>query len=222
MDESERRFRLGPIDNPVRGLLQGTAAGVAAFAFDAWAQSELPAPERALLLLFAGTHAVLFSVSALYHSVPWSPRWKTRMQRLDHAMIFVATAGTCTAVALLVSTSFFHRSLVGLAWSIALLGAARKIFFAPDPVDADIRLYLVQAFLGVPALLALAHRHPGIPLACVLTGALSLGLGAVAFATQRPILWPRWFSFHEVFHFLVMMGSAALLLAAGFLVAPAS
>jgi hemolysin III len=31
----------------------------------------------------------------------------------------------------------------------------------------------------------------------------------IAYATQRPRLWPRVFSYHEVFHVLVVAGSAS-------------
>jgi predicted membrane channel-forming protein YqfA (hemolysin III family) len=39
------------------------------------------------------------------------------------------------------------------------------------------------------------------------------------FLTERPRLWPRFFSFHEVFHLLVVAGSGSYLaLIAGWLV----
>jgi len=34
-------------------------------------------------------------------------------------------------------------------------------------------------------------------------------LGMLAFATERPHLWPRVFSYHELFHVLVVGGSVA-------------
>ena len=40
-------------------------------------------------------------------------------------------------------------------------------------------------------------------------GGLLYTLGMVAFATKRPRLWPHVFSYHEVFHVLVVGGSAA-------------
>ena len=44
----------------------------------------------------------LFGVSGAYHRGPWSPAWRRRMQRLDHATIFVMIAGSYTPLCLLV------------------------------------------------------------------------------------------------------------------------
>lgn len=40
-------------------------------------------------------------------------------------------------------------------------------------------------------------------------GALLYTVGLVAFLTERPRLWPRVFSHHEVFHVFVVAGSGA-------------
>jgi hemolysin III len=46
-------------------------------------------------------------------------------------------------------------------------------------------------------------------LALLVAGGLLYTLGMIAFATERPRLWPRVFSHHEVFHVLVVAGSAS-------------
>jgi hemolysin III len=43
-------------------------------------------------------------------------------------------------------------------------------------------------------------------------GGLLYLAGGLCFAARRPVLWPRVFSFHEVFHVLVLAGSGAHLL----------
>ncbi len=40
-------------------------------------------------------------------------------------------------------------------------------------------------------------------------GGLLYTLGMVLFVTRRPRVWPRVFSYHEVFHVFVASGSAA-------------
>ena len=41
------------------------------------------------------------------------------------------------------------------------------------------------------------------------SGGLLYLAGGLCFAARRPVLWPRVFSFHEVFHVFVLAGSGA-------------
>jgi len=54
---------------------------------------------RAALTVYVVSLAALFGVSAAFHRIRWSPVGRRRMRRADHATIFVAIAGTYTAVA---------------------------------------------------------------------------------------------------------------------------
>jgi hemolysin III len=38
----------------------------------------------------------MFGATALYHRGNWTARWYRRLQRLDHAMVFLLIAGTAT------------------------------------------------------------------------------------------------------------------------------
>src|SRR6204780_1126063 len=53
------------------------------------------------LAIFEVSVTAMFGVSALYHRGDWTARWRSRLQRLDHAMIFLLIAGTATAAFLL-------------------------------------------------------------------------------------------------------------------------
>jgi len=205
------RFTLGPVQNPVRGTLHGSAAlvclGLAAGAL------ELPpgvaGGDRVVLAVLAASHAALFAVSALYHSVPWTAPWKRRVQRIDHTMIYVKIAGTLTALAWVALEGSAQVALVGAAWGIAAAGAAQTLFYPALPERASMPLQLFQASLAIPALAALAASEGGGAQPWLLAGPLCYGTGAVVFLTERPRLWPRVFSFHELFHVLVVVGSAA-------------
>ena len=50
----------------------------------------------AALAVFAASVSAMFGTSALYHRVNWAGVWHRRLQRLDHAMIFLLIAGTAT------------------------------------------------------------------------------------------------------------------------------
>lgn len=217
------RVRLGPIENPVRGLLHGGAAllalGLAArFALGAGPEGGA----RLALLAFALGHAGLFGVSALYHAVPWPPLWKGRMQRADHSMIYVGIAATLTPVALLGAEGRAGTLVLAAAWGIALLGAAQKAFRPTWPERASIPLQLAQASLVLAVLGELGGRYPGDLVALLLAGGALQLLGLLVFLSERPRLWPRLFSFHELFHVLVVLGAGAHALAVFRFLAPGS
>jgi hemolysin III len=215
MSQAVDRVRLGPLHNPVRGILHGAAALVALTVAAHFLSAGPPdAGMRRALLAFAVTQVTLFLVSALYHSLPWTPVWKRRMQRADHAMIFLAIAGSVTPVAWVALDGWPRELTVGAAWAIALAGALQKWLLPWVHERASIPFQIAQAVLAVPALVAFAERFPGAPGALALLGAGLYGVGALVFLTERPRLWPRVFSFHELFHLLVVAGSGTYYLLA--------
>ena len=118
-----------------------------------------PRSALAVLLLCAASQAALFATSALYHSLPWRPRWKRRMQRADHAMIHVKIAGTITALSGSRCPRPGRRLAAG-AWALAAAGVAHKTCFGEPCVRHSIRLQLGHALLGLPAAAAFAWQAP--------------------------------------------------------------
>ena len=208
MNEAARPLTVGPFQNPVRGLLHGAGAAWWLL-FAAGLRDEPASPVLAVLLLCAASQAALFATSALYHSLPWRPRWKRRMQRADHAMIHVKIAGTITAVSWLALPAAPAAAAAAGAWALAAAGVAHKTCFAEPCVRHSIRLQLGHTLLGLPAVAAFAWQAPPGHVALLVGGGLAYLAGALCFLTRRPTLWPRVFSFHEVFHLLTLAGSGA-------------
>jgi hemolysin III len=210
LSQAVARFTIGPIHNPIRGLLHGSAGLVsAATAVQFLSCDPLDPLLRASLVVFAVTQMGLYLVSASYHSIPWSPRWKRRMQRADHSMIFLAIAGSVTPLALLGCSDAYRVPIVAAAWIIAALGVAQKAFLPAIHEKASIPVQIAQAALAAPALIGFATRFPGAPSQLALLGVACYAIGALFFLTERPRLWPRVFGFHELFHLFVVAGSGA-------------
>lgn len=208
MTKHGERLALGPIQNPIRAALQ--ALGAALWALVALDLATRPGvPARGVLELCALSQVALFTASTLYHAVPWHPRWKRRMQRLDHSMIYVKIAGTLTLVAWLSLESPRREVVAAAAWGIALVGVGQKAWADHLHEHLAIPIQVGQAMLGLPALLAFAERFPGAPTALLAAGTCLYAVGALLFVLRRPVLWPRIFSFHEVFHVFVVAGSSA-------------
>src|ERR1700689_5477658 len=60
------------------------------------------------LAIFVVSVSAMFGVSAFYHRGNWSETWPVRLQRVDHAMIFLLIAGTATPAFLIASHGVFR------------------------------------------------------------------------------------------------------------------
>ena len=121
------RLTLGKMENPIRGFLHGGAAlaslaGLALLISKAWGN----APAIAGALIFGLSLVVMYTVSALYHSVPWGERWKQRLQRIDHSNIYFLVAGTFTPIAIAALDGASLVVALSLVWGIAIVGIVLK------------------------------------------------------------------------------------------------
>ncbi|MCP4002802.1 MAG: hemolysin III family protein [bacterium] len=201
---------LGSMQNPVRGFLHGGATLL--FTIGAvllWTRSQGPLAPRAALVCFGLSLIGLYSVSSLYHSVPWSTRWKERMRRLDHSMIYVLIAGSFTPIAFILLDGWLCGVTLAAAWSITLIGVLQKLLAPRVHSGFSAGLQVTQGWLVLPLLGPLSERLPIEGLQLAVFGGLLYTVGFVLFVTQRPRLWPRVFSYHETFHLFVIGGSAS-------------
>lgn len=170
--------------------------------------SMAPTPRAAAAAaLYAFSLVVLFSVSATYHRVDWSPRGRTWMRRMDHASIFILIAGTYTPVALLGVTGAAGDSLLLAIWCGALVGVLQSLFWVGAPKVITAALAVAVGWTLVPYL-GDARRALGFTeLFLILAGGVAYTTGAIAYALKRPDLRPGVFGYHELFHALTLVGA---------------
>jgi hemolysin III len=196
--------------NPVRGFLHGTAAVVFAFgAVVLCAQSTPDLSRKMALLVFGLSLVALYTASSLYHSVPWRRVWKERMQRVDHSMIYVLVAGTYTPIALVVLDGWLRSATLWTIWGIALIGILQEAFLPRIGRWVVVTVPTVQGWLALLLVVPLAQRLPAPALFLTVLGGVFYTVGMIFLATKRPRLWPRVFSYHEMFHICVVAGSTA-------------
>ena len=103
------------------------------------------------LLVYLVCMAALFGVSALFHRRTWSPDARRIMRRLDHSTIFLAIAGTCTAVAGLMLTNPLRFWVLSLVWTGAVVGIVTKVFWIDAPKWVSAVAYVVVGWVAVIA-----------------------------------------------------------------------
>ena len=193
---------------PVRGFLHGTAAvfSLAGLIVLAVKTSE-DLPRMLTMLVFGASMVALYTTSSLYHSVPWKERWKRRMQRFDHSMIFLLVAGTYTPISFNVLTGPWKWVTLGVVWGIAVLGILQKMLFPKVRNWLSFTLYMVMGWFAVIPVKELFDRLPLEAIVLLIVGGASYSVGMILLIAKRPKLSPRIFSYHEVFHILVITGT---------------
>ena len=170
------------------------------------------ARDRAGVIVYGICLSSMLVASTTYHRWVHTLHWRRIWRRADHAMIFVAIAGTFTPLCLaLFPTRAAVLALVAV-WAAALTGATIKGlgWRRGDPFAAG--MYIANGWAGVALVPALLGAGLIVPLVLLGLGGVVYTIGALGFLRGWPTLRPGVFSYHEVWH-LCTLGAAGLHLA---------
>lgn len=154
--------------------------------------------------LYSITAILLFSVSAIYHRVPWSPEKKKIWRRFDHANINLLIAGSYTPFAVTLLYGRDRTLLLSVIWAGALIGVALRVFWIGAPRWLYVANYLLLGWFAV-AYLPQMYKEGGLwILLPIIFGGLLYSIGAIFYALKRPGRNAKYFGFHELFHIFVL------------------
>jgi hemolysin III len=164
--------------------------------------------ERAVLTVYVVSLAALFGVSAGFHRIRWSPAGRRRMRRVDHATIFVAIAGTYTAVAGLTLHGWAQYLALSLVWIGGAIGITVRQVWLDAPKWAIAVPYVVAGWSALAIIPQLVRGLGSAGFALILAGGACYTIGALCYALKKPNPVPGVFGYHEVFHALTVAGAA--------------
>src|SRR3990170_6655185 len=72
--------------------------------------------------IFAASLILLYSTSAAYHRINWTPLFRAIISRLDHSMVLVLIGGTYTPFCLVVLGNAWGITMLSVVWGIAGVG----------------------------------------------------------------------------------------------------
>jgi len=167
-------------------------------------------------VVFAGSVAAMFGMSALYHRVMWSPQLRPWVRRLDHATLFGVIAGSYTAFGLLALPAAWRWGVLPIVWAGVAMGIVLKFVWvgAPKWVSAGVAIGL--GWVSIVTLPVLARALGVVGVLLVLIGGVLYTAGGIVYARRRPDPRPEVFGYHEVFHALVVCAVAFQYAAAAF------
>jgi hemolysin III len=157
--------------------------------------------------VYGATLILLYGASTLYHMLPVSERPLRALRTLDHIAIYSLIAGTYTPIGLVTLHNRLGWALLAAVWLIAVAGIPFKLFFLDAPVWLSTSTYLAMGYLALVAVVPLARAVPLTGLLWLVAGGMAYTIGAVIYARKRPNPFPG-FGHHEIWHLLVLAGSA--------------
>ncbi len=160
-----------------------------------------------VMAVYAVSVSLLFGVSALFHRHTWGPVGRRRMRRADHSTIFIAIAGSYTAVAGIALTGWARTTVLCIVWGGAVLGIILRQVWLDAPKWVIALPYVVVGWAAVVVLPQLFRVLGGVGFTLLLAGGLAYSAGAVVYALKKPNPVPGVFGYHEVFHACTIMGA---------------
>jgi hemolysin III len=205
----------------LRGWLHAVAVLGAVAATIGLVAGSISEPRRLIALLIFGLSMIaLYSASTVYHLGTWTGRRLTIMRAIDHASIFLLIAGTYTPICLIVLAGWLASVVLALIWGLTAVGMGCALLALRLPRWAAAAQYIGVGWLALIPLPQMAQVLPTRATLVFAIGGLLYTTGAVIYAVRQPNPWPRVFGFHELFHLLVVGGSAAFLIGIWMWVAP--
>jgi hemolysin III len=155
------------------------------------------------LAIFVGAVSAMFGVSAFYHRGNWSETWRVRLQRVDHAMIFLLIAGTATPAFLIATDGVFRVAALAALWGLTLVAGTIHMVWMNAPELLVGCTFVALGWAGGLALPAVWLHSGAAAGALLLSGGLLYTAGALSYRFRWPNPSPAVFGYHEVFHVYV-------------------
>jgi hemolysin III len=155
---------------------------------------------RITLGIFTLTAVLLFTCSALYHRVSWTPKNKAIWRRIDHSNISILIAGSYTPFAVYLLEPQQARTLLIVAWGGALLSSLLRIFWISAPRWLYVSSYIALGWAAVIYLPEFLQNGGVAIFVLILVGGALYSAGGVIYAIKKPNISINWFGFHEMFH----------------------
>ena len=130
------------------------------------------------------------------------------LDRFDYIAIFILIAGTYTPLCLIALHSPLGMGILTTEWLMAATGIAMTIFGPGVSDRVRSILYVIMGWLAIIAAVPIFHMLSIIALCWLIGGGILYSLGAVVFVSNRPHLWPGKFAAHDLWHCMVLGGSA--------------
>ncbi|CAN7419395.1 hemolysin III family protein [Paenibacillus sp. LjRoot153] len=164
--------------------------------------------------VFGVSFCLLYVSSTLLHGAR-SPMWGRRFEKLDHAAIFIAMAGSYTPFLLITWHSRIASELLIVIWALAFGGVRYVHIIIQRFMPWGLLMYLGMGAFMMLFIMPLYVRLPHMAFTW-------LGLGLMSYLGGVPFfLWHKLRYHHTIWHLFVLAGSICHFIAVYSYVMPA-
>jgi len=162
----------------------------------------------ATALVYGLSITFLFSASSLYHMFKKKENELSFWRRMDRLAIFFMIAGSYTPICYFFMNDDWRLPMIALQWGLVAFGVCSQVFFPRAPRMIYAVIFLVMGWSLVFPMQQVLEAMTEQQATLLFTGGAAFTLGALFYALKRPLMLPGIFSFHELFHVMVLVGGA--------------
>ena len=151
----------------------------------------------------------LYTASTLYHCINTTIPRRIALRKLDHTSIYFLIAGSYTPVCLIALRGAWGWSLFGIIWALAIAGLIMSLTWINCPRVVTSTIYIAMGWLAVIAIYPIWQVLGLRGVSWLLAGGVLYTIGGVLYALKWPGRDNPRFGCHEVFHVVIVLGSAA-------------
>ena len=157
-------------------------------------------------LIYGISVVFLFSASTLYHAFKKEDNELSFWRKMDRLAIFFMIAGTFTPICYFCLDGAYKWMMIAFQWSLVGVGLISQIFFPGAPRKLYAVIYLFMGWSALFTLKQMLANMSSSQAILLVSGGVSFTIGAIIYAVKKPRMIPGIFSFHELFHSMVLIG----------------
>lgn len=143
---------------------------------------------------------MVYTFSTVYHAAR-NPKWKSKLQIMDHIAIYFLIAGSYTPMVLAVLKQDKAIFFLSILWSSVLIGTFFKLFFTGRFKILSVVIYLTMGWIAAFFIQDILERISFITLAWIGVGGLAYSIGVYFYIqSEKPF-------FHTIWHLFVLAGT---------------
>lgn len=172
-----------------------------------------PGIPRISLCVYLVTLITLYGISSILHVTDWrQPCLETRVQKLDHASIFLLIAGSYTPVCLCcLPRETWVLGMLSATWVIAIAGVVKCLLIKHVSKVFNVGFYFLCGLTILPFIPKIWPHVAITDMMYFIAGGVLYLAGGFVYGLESPDLFPDIFGYHEVFHLLTIIANFCFL-----------
>ena len=157
-------------------------------------------------LIYGISIVFLFSASSLYHVFKKEENELSFWRKMDRLAIFFMIAGTYTPICYFCMEGSWRWSMIAVQWGLVGFGVISQLFFPRAPRTLYAVIYISMGWAALFPMKQVLANMSAIQEVLLFTGGAAFTIGGLIYALKKPRLAPDIFSFHELFHVMILIG----------------